>query len=106
MIARYGFHRWKIYGWLKAAQERQVFRWVNGKPPPAVRIRFLGVDAAQHTRIGQPAIRCAREPGLDRRAVGSTRFDPAETPVARLPARDLPRDRTHRQAGQGRDLFL
>jgi len=33
VIARYGFHRCTIYGWLKAAQERRVFRWVNGKTP-------------------------------------------------------------------------
>ena len=56
VIASYGFHRCTIYGWLKAvrgkglqalaarpatgrprtltaAQERQVFRWVNGKNP-------------------------------------------------------------------------
>jgi len=58
VIASYGFHRCTIYGWLKAvrgrgqglkalaarpatgrprtlsaAQERQVFRWVNGKTP-------------------------------------------------------------------------
>jgi transposase len=45
MIARYGFHRWKIYGWLKAAQERQVFRWVNGKTP-----RQYGFDFGVWTR--------------------------------------------------------
>ena len=58
VIASYGFHRCTIYGWLKAvrgrgqglkalaarpatgrprtltaAQERQMFRWVNGKHP-------------------------------------------------------------------------
>jgi len=58
VIASYGFHRCTIYGWLKtargrgkglkalaarpatgrprtltAAQERQVFRWINGKNP-------------------------------------------------------------------------
>lgn len=58
MIAGYGFHRCTIYSWLKAArgrgqglkalaarpatgrprtltaaQERQVFRWINGKNP-------------------------------------------------------------------------
>jgi transposase len=33
VTARYGFHRCTIYGWLKAAQERRVFRWVNGKTP-------------------------------------------------------------------------
>ena len=48
VIASYGFHRCTIYGWLQAlaarpatgrprtltiAQERQVFRWINGKNP-------------------------------------------------------------------------
>ena len=70
VIASYGFHRCTIYGWLKvarrrgqglkalaarpatgrprtltAAQERQVFRWVNGKTP-----RQYGFDFGLWTR--------------------------------------------------------
>jgi len=70
VIASYGFHRCTIYGWLKvarsrghglralasrpatgrprtltAAQERQVFRWVNGKNP-----RQYGFDFGLWTR--------------------------------------------------------
>jgi transposase len=70
VIASYGFHRCTIYGWLKAArrrghglralasrpatgrprtltaaQERQVFRWVNGKNP-----RQYGFDSGLWTR--------------------------------------------------------
>ena len=70
VIASYGFHRCTIYGWLKAvrgrgkglkavaarpatgrprtltaAQERQVFRWINGKNP-----RQYGFDFGLWTR--------------------------------------------------------
>ena len=70
VIATYGFNRTTIYKWLAAAskpgvglgalksrpapgrprrltprQERQVFRWINGKDPPTVWSGLRAVDA-------------------------------------------------------------
>ena len=75
VIASYGMHRCTIYGWLKAAkgrgkglralaskpstgrprtltteQERQVFRWVNGKNPMQYGFDFFGLWTRQIVR--------------------------------------------------------
>ena len=122
VIEAYGFNRTTIYKWIKAAlqpgvgikalrstkatgrprsltptQERQVFRWINGRDP-----RQYGLDFGLWTRavvvelIGKKfGVRL----GLTAvgRAAGETRADTAEAVAASLSARS----RSHRAVATG-----
>jgi transposase len=111
VIAAYGFSRTSIYRWLKAAskpglglrglrarpaagrprslttrQERQVFRWINGRDP-----RQYGLDFGLWTRsvVADLIERKGRHPAWpDRggRIAGQARPDPAEAAPTRLSA--------------------
>lgn len=141
VIASYGFHRCTICGWLKAArgrgkglkalaarpatgrprtltaaQERQVFRWINGKNPMQYGFDFglwtrqiVCVLIAQRfgvrlslASIGAILARQGLTPQKPLQRALSTRSRSHCT----LAARDLSGDCAQRQARQGRDSFL
>lgn len=112
VIASFGLCRTTIYKWINAAagrgrglkalrstrgtgrprsptpaQERQVFRWINGRNPPSIRVGLRVVDASYRFYSDQARVR--RGYGSHGRwgAAGQAWTDTAKTVTARLSAR-------------------